>query len=207
MTYAAPTYPAFPVLPGQGWSVKKTPMFSTRVASHVSGRESRAALYAHGLYQFELTFDGLADGSSYPGLMQKSLQMLMDIYVASQGQFGVFVYTDPTDNYVQGQALGLGDGSTLTFTAQRALIATTEPVSIVTSIAAVYIDEVPQGQGDWVLDPPNTVVFTYAPPAGTVVTMDFNYAYRCRFMDDSVEFENFMQGLWTVKSLKFRSVR
>ena len=60
--------PSFPVLAGQGWSVHKRPTFSTRVASHVSGREVRQSLYAYTLYEFELTFDGLASGSSFPGL-------------------------------------------------------------------------------------------------------------------------------------------
>ena len=49
------TLQTLPTLPGQGWSVKKTPIFSTRISPHVSGREVRASLYAHALYQFELT--------------------------------------------------------------------------------------------------------------------------------------------------------
>ena len=39
------TPPSFPSLAGQGWSVHKKPIFSTIVASHVSGREVRDALY------------------------------------------------------------------------------------------------------------------------------------------------------------------
>ena len=58
----------FPQLPGQGWSVHKRPSFSTRVASHVSGREVRSALYAATLYEFELTFDGLVAGGGFGGL-------------------------------------------------------------------------------------------------------------------------------------------
>ena len=56
------TPPSFPALPGQSWSVHKRPTFSTRVAAHVSGREVRTPFFAHTLYEFELTFDGLAGG-------------------------------------------------------------------------------------------------------------------------------------------------
>ena len=52
------TPPAFPALPGQGWSVHKRPTFATRLAPHVSGREVRASLYAAPLWEFEVTFDG-----------------------------------------------------------------------------------------------------------------------------------------------------
>ena len=40
----------------------KKPTFATIVASHVSGREVRDALYVNPIWQFELTFDGLDFG-------------------------------------------------------------------------------------------------------------------------------------------------
>jgi len=49
----------FPALPGLSWSVHKRPSFSTRVASHVSGREVRSPFYAVTLYEFELTIEGM----------------------------------------------------------------------------------------------------------------------------------------------------
>src|SRR5208337_2444752 len=93
--------PPFPTLAGQGWSVHKTPLFSTIVASHVSGREVRDALYQNPIWRFELTFDGLgSDSVSYPGVGAQSLQSPMGFYVQCQGQYGSFLYTDPTDNAV-----------------------------------------------------------------------------------------------------------
>jgi len=60
---AAP--PSFPTLAGQGWSVHKRPTFSTRVASHVSGREARTPFYSVPLYEFELTFEGLDSAGGF----------------------------------------------------------------------------------------------------------------------------------------------
>jgi uncharacterized protein (TIGR02217 family) len=200
------TPPSFPVLPGQGWSVHKRPTFSTRVASHASGREVRSPLYTNTLYEFELTYDGLSSGSGFPGAGNNSLQALMGLYLQCQGQYGTFLYTDPTDNAVSGQAIAVGDGTTTTFTFERTLGGATEPVSWVTSVANVYVNGTAAASG-WSLTQPNTLTFTSAPASGAAITADFSYAFVCRFLDDQEDFENIMSGLWQVQSLKFRSVK
>lgn len=200
------TAPQFlPDLPGLGWSVKKTPIFATRVSQHVSGREVRSASYAHALYQFEITFEALSSGRRRTALQDLSLQQLMGFYNSCRGQFGTFLYEDPTDCVAGNAVIGTGDGTTTTFTAQRSLGGLYEPVSYVTSLGSVTVDGVPAAGAS--LSLPNTVLIVPAPPSGTVVAASFRYAYLCRFIDDQVDFENFMQDLWTVGSLKFRSVR
>ena len=199
--------PNFPTLAGQGWSVHKKPIFSTLVAGHVSGREVRDALWQYPLWEFELSFDGLAsDSASYPGLGAQSLQSLMGLFLQAQGQFGTFLYADPTDDSVSGQALGTGDGATTAFAFVRTLGGFTEPVGWVMSVAHVSLNGAPQSSG-WSLTAPNTLAFSIAPGAGVAVTASFSYAFQCRFLDDGQDFEQFMQNLWAVKSLKFRSVR
>jgi len=44
-------------------------------------------------------------------------------------------------------------------------------------------------------------------PGPVAITATFAYAFNCRFLDDQADFENFMNGLWMVSSLKFRSVK
>ena len=203
------TPPSFPTLAGQGWSVHKSPVFSTIVAPHVSGREVRNALYQNPLWQFELTFDGLTSSNSgvlAAGLGANSLQTLMGLFLQCQGQFGTFLYTDPTDNAVTLQPFAVGDGATTTFTFARTLGGFVEPVGWVTSVSNVYLNAVAQPSG-WSLSAPNSLVFTSAPGSGVVVSADFSYAFECRFDDDTADFEQFMSNLWAVKSLKFRSVR
>jgi hypothetical protein len=201
------TPPAFPALPGQGWSVHKKPTFSTLVATHASGREVRDALYQNPIWQFELTFDGLAaDSASYPGLGPQSLQSLMGLFLACQGQFGTFLYADPGDYAVSGQNFATGDGATTSFTFARALGGFLEPVGWVTSVAQVKVGGIVQGSGWW-LSTPNSLVFATAPASGALIGASFTYAFQCRFDDDAADFEQFMQNLWTLQSLKFRSVR
>ena len=201
------TPPLFPALPGQGWSVRKKPTFATIVASHVSGREVRDALYVDPLWQFELTFDGLAsDAASYPGLGAESLQALMGLFLQCQGQLGTFLYTDPTDNVATAQGLGLGTGTQTSFTMGRALGGFFEPVGWVASISGVWLGGVAQASG-WSLTPPNALVFATAPGSGVAVAASFSFAFQCRFLDDAQDFEQFMQNLWAAPSVKFRSVR
>jgi hypothetical protein len=201
------TPPSFPALAGQGWSVHKKPRFATLVASHVSGREVRDALYENPIWEFELTFDGLDSSSgAYPGLGANSLQSLMGLFLECQGQYGTFLYTDPTDNSVTAGALATGDGATTTFTISRYLGTFFEPVGWVTAISNIYLNGVNQASG-WSLTTPTSLVFGTPPGSGVAITATFSYAFQCRFAADDQDFENFMQSLWRAETVKFRSVR
>lgn len=207
------TPPSFPNLAGQGWSVHKRPTFSTRVASHVSGREARTPFYSAPLYEFELTFEGLDATGAFPGLTANGLQSLLGLYLQTQSQFGTFLYIDPTDDSVTGQAIATGDGTTTAFTMVRTLGGFTEPVGwVLTSPAPIIYDNgSPVSGADYAISAPyganNVLTFTTAPAAGHVITATFSFAFQCRFLDDQADFENFMLGLWKVDSLKFRSVK
>jgi hypothetical protein len=201
----------FPSLPGLAWSIHKRPTFSTRVASHVSGREVRTPFYAVTLYEFELTIEGLDSNSTYSGLGYNSLQQLMGLYLLCQGQANTFLYTDPTDN-TQATAIATtpatSDGTNTIFTLNRefgvAPYLETEPVSWITGTPSVYDNGSPAGS---FTVSGNEITFATAPAAGHAITASCTYAFNCRFLDDQEDFEEIMNGLWQVQSLKFRSVK
>jgi len=201
------TLPSFPSLPGLAFPVAKAPLWSTRVASHVSGREVRNQLHAQALYEFTLSFDGLDSSASNRGLGQQSLQALMGFFLECQGQAGTFLYTDPTDGVLTGQTIGIGDGTTTQFTFCRTLGAFTEYVPWVAQIHAVYLNGTVQSAATWGGTYPNMLTFSSAPPTGAVVTADFTFAFLCRFLSDSQDFEQFMSNYWEAASIKFRSVK
>jgi hypothetical protein len=206
------TIPAsLPGLPGLAWSRHKRPGFSTRVASHVSGREVRVALMNYPLYEFEAVYSGLSSASSpaatQAGLGASSLQSLMGFFLELQGQFGTFLYFDPDDNAVVGQAVGIGDGVTQSFIVGRTRGGFNEPCSWVTAVNYVYLNGVAQSSSSWVFAAPNSIGFYTAPGAGVVVAADISYAFQCRFLDDQMDFEEFMSNLWKLDSMKFRSVK
>lgn len=205
------TPPALPSLPGLAWSRHKKPGFSTRVASHASGREVRVALMTYPLYEFETAYNGLSSTASpaaaQTGLGASSLQSLMGFFLRLMGQAGVFLYTDPDDSAATGQAIGVGDGATQCFVMGRSLGGFNEPVSWVASIANVYFNGIVQPGGTYVLEPPNTLAFYQVPDAGVAIAADFSFAFQCRFLDDQMDFEEFMASLWKLGGMKFRSIK
>jgi hypothetical protein len=197
--------PNFPTLAGQGF-VTRTPVAATIVAEHDSGREVRNSLYG-GLYEFEVAFEGLAsDGAMNPGLGAASLQAVMGLYLQCAGGLGTFLYTDPNDNSTVNQTIAVGDGATTQFPFKRAIGAALETVGFVTGVTSVTLGGVAQSSG-WSLTAPNILSVATAPASGAVIAATFTYAFACRFLDDTQDFENFMQNLWAAKSVKFRSVR
>lgn len=194
------TFPLFPTLPGLGWSRAKRPIFSTRIATHVSGREVRSANYAYPLYEFELTYELLRAGAA------QELESLMGFFLRCQGQTGVFRYVDPEDRVVVAQSLGTGDGITTDFTALRNLGGWVEPVGSLEAVSRVALGGIDTATG-WNVAAPNTLHFATAPALGMTVVADFSFAYLCRFGDDKHAYEEFMSGLWANKSVKFQTVR
>ena len=92
------SYPSFPRLAGQAWSVRYRPVFATKVAAHVSGRDSRAARRASVRWEVEIGFDLLRMDAA------TELQVLAGFYDAMQGQATPFALPVPPE---------LGQGPTL----------------------------------------------------------------------------------------------
>ncbi len=193
--------PVFPTLPGLGWSVKKTPVWSTRRAGHVSGREVRAANFANPLWRFELTYEVLRADS-----LHNELQTLMGFYLTQRGSYGAFLFQDQSDNQVTGQVIGTGDGITTQFQLVRSLGGFVEPVGGVTGGVQIQFNGANQAAG-WSLVAPNIIQFASPPAPGIRISASFPFYYLCRFDGDEQEYENFMSQLWSLQSCKLISVR
>ena len=201
----------FPALPGLAWNVTKTPTFQTRIQRAVSGRELRALDYPYPLWQFTLVFDFLRDN---PAAGFDELRTLMGFFMLCQGAFGTFLFQDPSDDRVSGQQIGTGDTLRTVFQLQRTMGETLpgggflEPILAPNVVSAVYFNGIVQDPAGYSVDPmTGLVTFNVAPGNGLIITADYSYYFRCRFIDDSYAFENFMFQLWQLKKLTFISVR
>src|SRR5262249_5183767 len=201
----------FPALPGLGWSVTKSPTFQTRIQRAVSGRELRALDYPYPLWQFTLVFDFLRDN---PAAGHDELRTLMGFFMLCQGAFGTFLFRDPSDDYVAGQQIGVGNASASVFQLQRAMGTALlgggfrEPIVAPNVVSAVYLDGITQAPATYTIDSQTGLVTFATPPgSGLTITADYSYYFRCRFVDDTYAFENFMFQLWQLKKLTFISVR
>ena len=201
----------FPALPGLAWSVTKSPTFQTRIQRAVSGRELRALDYPYPLWQFTLVFDFLRDN---PAAGFDELRTLMGFFMLCQGAFGTFLFQDPSDDRVFGQQIGTGDTLRTVFQLQRAMGKTLpgggflEPIVAPNVVNAVYFNGIVQDPAAYSVDSmTGLVTFNTAPGRGLIITADYSYYFRCRFVDDCYAFENFMFRLWQLKKLTFISVR
>lgn len=213
-TYAAsqtPTsYPLFPNLIQLGWSVMRTPTFNTLTSLHASGKEIRSPRANFPLWEFELTYDGLkSDGA-------QSLQTLYSFFQSRKGRGNKFCFTDPDNSQAVAQFIGEGTGFRNAFTLCRSVGQYyEEPVGVVNSLTAVYLNGVEVDPSDYQLWYNNgitnntypQILFDTPPADGDLITADFSYYFLCRFYDDSQTFEEFMKHFHAVQSLKFITVK
>ena len=206
------TEPAFPALPGLGWSVTKAPRFAARVQRAATGRELRVLDQPYPLWTWTLTYTLLRDkwdrrGPGGLGAGYDELRTLAGFFLQQQGAFAPFLFDDPADDAVTGQPIGTGDASTSAFQLVRSMAGFAEPISAPNSVSAIYLNGVLQSPSGYSIDPATGLVtFVTPPPAGQAITADFTYWFRVRFADDTAEFENFMYQLWQLKQIKLQSV-
>jgi uncharacterized protein (TIGR02217 family) len=206
--------PVFPTL-RPGFSFKTKPIFATATLTTVSGVEIRSAQQAFPLWEFEMTYELLADRTQNtvvdPNLaLYTELQQISGLFLVCRGQYGRFFFTNPTDNSRTGQVIQTGDGVTTSFRVIRSWANFSEPVGAVNVGEAinVYLDDVLQAPSSWEINSDLThLVFDSAPSEGAVITMDFFFYYFCRWLEDIQDYEQFFQHLWEYKSCKFRSTK
>ncbi len=191
----------FPTLPGLSWDVVKTPRFSTKVQTAVSGRELRAAFYTNPIWRFTLSYEFLRADN-----VNAELQTIVAFFNSRQGSFDSFLYQDTNDYTSTAMVIGTGDGSNKNFPLLHSIGGWVEPVGY-SNTASIYVNGVFQSSGV-VFNSTNTgVVFTTAPTAGAVVTWTGQFYYRVRFVKDEYDFDNFMKDLWSLKKLDFVTAR
>ncbi|HKR18643.1 MAG TPA: DUF2460 domain-containing protein [Stellaceae bacterium] len=197
------TEPLFPALAGLGWSVKRSPVWKTRAQQAISGKETRLADWSYPAWHWALTFDFLRATPS-----AAEFQSLAGFFNQRQGAFGTFLYADADDNAVTGQSLGAGDGATVSFQLVRAFGGFIEPVLAPNVVSAVYLAGVVQSPSAYSVNPTTGLLtFTAAPASGAAITADFSYYFRCRFAEDTVDFEKFMATLYRAQKLAFISLK
>lgn len=190
----------FPALPGLAWNIKRTPLFSTNVQRALSGRELRGTFQSFPLYQFDLQIEFLRDTVAVP-----EADTLVGFYLARQGSFDSFLFNDASDNACTDMNFGVGDGATRGFQLTRSFGAGgfvfPEPVQNVNVLTNIKIAGV--ATGAYAIDANGFVTFTSAPNPAALLTWSGSYYYRCRFLNDTLEVNNFMQNLWEVQSVQF----
>ncbi len=198
-----PPFPTFPDLTTLGWSVHVKPKFSTLLAQHVSGRETRTQQFANPYFEIELTYDVLRSDVAIA-----ELQAIAGFFAQVSGQDEPFWIAPPGLSAATGQAIGIGDGLTTVFPLVASIGSYTGPVFGTSAVPAVYLNGVAPPAG-WTVSSGYlpVITFTSAPTAGAAVTADFDILWLCRFAEDVQDFEEFMTMLWMLRTVRLMTVR
>jgi len=231
---ASPT-PRFPLTPSPmsltgfsagptlAWSLIKTAHWATRMQRSTSGREVRVADFAYPVWDYALTWQVLRDAwdiRDTPGYGQGpafpigyspfyELDNIVQFFNSVHGAHMPFLWNDVTDNDTDphgsstpsgggnGVGLGVGDGLTKAF---RIIGHQGSPV--VPNVVRWVSPSI-----SYVIDDYDALlVFSSAPSDGTPVQIGMSYSQRVRFKGDSLEAEEFMYQLWSIKKLELTSV-
>jgi uncharacterized protein (TIGR02217 family) len=193
-----------PLFPGVSWGVIKRPLWATNVADAVSGRQYSLRRRIYPLWQFKLPYEVLRSTASLT-----EMQQIVGFFNARNGRYDDFLFQDPRENSVTAQAFGVGDALTRTFELVRTYGGFAEPVGGVnTATLRIYVNGVLKTvttdytiSSDW-----RYITFTVAPAASAALTWTGSYYYRCRFLNDDIPFEEFMQYKHKT-DIEFRSYR
>jgi uncharacterized protein (TIGR02217 family) len=183
----------------------KTPNFKTIVQSTASLRgEIRVSLTPYPIWTWDFPVNWMK-GSEQD---QNSVyQYLLGFFLSMGGQFSDFLYEDPYDNQISAASpayFGFGDSSTVNFQLVRPIGAGVDITQNLNGTPTIYVNGTKTAV---TLDATGVVTFTSGPPAsGAILTWSGSFYYRVRFDSDSQDYKQFMDKLWSMDSLKLRSV-
>lgn len=192
----------FPTLKGLIFPVTKTPIWSTKIQTATSGKETRLAFWSYPIWKYSIGFDILQSNAV------GDLQTLAGFYLARQGSYDSFLFTDPDDNAVTALQFGTGNGVTTSFQLLRTLGGYAEPVQALNGAASIFNAGALQTvTTNYTISATGLVTFVTAPLAGNVLTWTGSFYWRCRFLSDSIDLNKFMKDLWELQNLSFQSVK
>jgi uncharacterized protein (TIGR02217 family) len=202
----------YPTIRGLTFPLVRVPEWSNVIQRVTSGKEIRFALWTSPIWHWVLDYEYLKDDpNDLLGLNPDTdLKTLLGFYLQMQGGFTPFYFDDPTDDNVDGQIFGTGDGTTLSFPLVRTLGGFTEPIQSPdpSNPPQIYDNGVlctPVTQYN--IDSVGNVNFGVAPVAGHTLTVTMNYFWLVRFEEDKMDFERFMAQLYTLKQVKLIYVK
>jgi uncharacterized protein (TIGR02217 family) len=198
------TLPVFPSLPGQDISIKRTARWTGTSQEALSGKRVRVTYASYPTYAYELKFNFLRAGAGYV-ITATEYQQLAAFINALYGGAGMFLFSDPNDNAVSAQSIGLGTGTATTYQLVRAQaggsFSFVEPVFFPNVITNVQINGV--STSSYTLSATGAVIFNTAPALGATLTWTGTFYWGCRLDGDAWDFEQFMTQLFKLGSLKF----
>jgi uncharacterized protein (TIGR02217 family) len=195
----------FPTLPGLRFDNKRIPVWSTKTNTSVSGKQQRAAFWSYPKWRYSLSYELLRADTAH-----EELQTFIGFFNEHRGAWDSWLYRDPSDNTVTGQSIGLGNGTATDFQLVRTYGANgntfAEPMTAIDGDPTIYVAGVEIDPADYTVSDTGLVTFDTAPASGAI-TADFSYFFRCHFIADELEFNQFMYQLWEAQTVEFETLK
>lgn len=193
-----------PVLPGQDFLLSRDPNWSSGVHKTASGRSIRTSFMSSPTYTLKVRHNLLRNRPSLPELAK-----LVAFFNSRRGRYGAFFALDPEDSAALDEPMGIGDGVTTVFQAQRTVnkggtYATAEPVY------AFWLAPVFKVAGTITaatVTPWGVVTFGSAPAVDHAVTWSGSWLWVCAFTQDRLSVAQMVSLLWSQDGLEFESLR
>jgi uncharacterized protein (TIGR02217 family) len=177
-----------------------SPRYSTKVQTAVSGRETRAAFMAYPLYDVTLVSDVLRTGA-----LGAELETLSGFFRQMRGMWDSFLVAVPGDSVAASQAFGVGDGLKKIFQLTRTFggggFGFADPCQNIASLTSIEANGSVVSGSDYSIGSTGLVTFVTAPASDAVLTWSGSYYFRCRFTQDSADFEQFQINMWKLGKL------
>ena len=191
----------FPTLPGLSWNVTRQPIWNTVVQTAASGREYRASMWTYPKWSYKLSYEVLRGKTAVP-----EMQTLAAFFNGHRGSWDSWLFVDPDDNSATNQPIGTGDGTNKLFQLVRSFGGYLEPV-FEPGTYTIYVNGSARTPGTHFSQTNGLITFVTAPAPGAAVTWTGTFRWRCRFLQDQLEFNQFMRQLWELRRVEFITVR
>ena len=188
---------------GLKWDVKMRPLFRTNIESAVSGKETRFAYMAYPLWQIDLAYEVLREATAY-----QELQYLVGHFNKHYGAFDTWLWTNPLDYTVTDYQFGTRNGTSTQFQLLSEIGGFAQPVQSVNVLTNVKSNGTPiTDPADYTINSTGLITLAVPGTAGHVLTWTGTFYYRVRFVDDMLDFNNFMKNLWDLRKMSLQSVK
>lgn len=204
--------PLFPTLTGLKWNRPKRPIFNTTSDQTASGAEFRSTNQQYAIHEFDLAVEYMSKTD------ETNLEAL---FKTCQGGFAPFYFDAVNDDTIPAGspvAIGVGDGSNKIFSLYQSVGTYLEPAGgnsnnwgiVPGTNNVVYDNGTPVASANYSASDGGfgaTITFVTAPAAGHVITWTGVYYYLCRFKDDQMDLNQFMNLMYESKGFTLRTVR
>ena len=193
----------YPDLPGLQFPVGRRPIWKSYRDETSSGREFATTFWTYPRYEFTLRYEFLRDKAPYV-----ELQQLVGLFNAVYGSFDSFLFRDPflpEWQSVTDQGIGIGNGTRKDFPLVRAYGNFVEPIGEAQGTPTIKANG--SAASGYTMFENRIVRFTTAPANGVVLTWSGSFYWRCRFVDDYLDTDQFMEQFFESRTVKIRTVK